>query len=485
MKLCELIFKDEYISASLNMEEAVDKVTVKPEECDENTLLIIPGENKNPSLLFNLHARALVCGIDVEVLCNIPIIRVKNSRRCAAYIFSRFSKIDYSRLKIIGITGTNGKSSTAEFTKCALEGCGIKVGVIGTGRILIGGEAKSEDYYSMTTPDPWILYPALKEMEKCGCEAVVMEISSHALALEKVAPIPFDIAVFTNLSKEHLDFHKTTENYYSAKKKLFYQAKLKIINIDDCYGRRLARELQSDKITVGVLWRGEVYSSNIEKHGFDGIRYMYHGKNFTFKLNLHTAGVFNIYNSMLAITAATALGAPPYKVKKALSELVMIKGRYEIIKDEITVIIDYAHTDTALENILRSIREVKRHDQNLTVVFGCGGERDTEKRPRMAKIAETYADQIVVTNDNSRGERTEDIIFDIVSGFEKKRHTVIADRRAAIEYAIKRTERKGIVAIIGKGAELYNIDKDGYHPFDERTIIKEALIERARLRNEN
>ncbi len=478
MKLCDLIFEGEYICTSVDMKSTVEKITVFAEECDEQTLLVIPGANKNPTILYNIRVRAIICGADIEIPDGIAVIRAKSSRRSAALVFSRFYKIDYNKIKIIGITGTNGKSSTATFTKFALEKHGMKVGMIGTGQISINNEVKSDTYYSMTTPDPWVLYPTLKEMESAGCDVVVMEISSHALALEKVAPILFDIAIFTNLSEEHLDFHESMENYYNAKKKLFYQSKLGIINIDDYYGRRLAKELTSKKITSGVLWRGDVFASDIQQMGIDGIGYIYHGKNFTFKLNLHTAGIFNIYNSMLAITAATALGAPPCKIKAALSELPEIKGRYEIIKEQITVIIDYAHTDTALKNILRSIKETKRADQILTLVFGCGGERDKAKRPRMAEIAELYANRIIVTADNSRGEKTQDIISDILEGFKGHKHKVIEDRKEAIEYAIRTANDNDIVALIGKGAEKYNINNSGYHPFDEREIIKEALSSR-------
>ena len=485
MKLSDLIFEDEYFSTAVDMESTVERLCVRAEECDEDTLLIIPGENKNPSLLYKLHARAIVCGQSVELPDNLPVIRVKNPRRCCALIFSRFEKIDYSRLKIIGITGTNGKSSTAEFTRCALEESGMKVGLIGTGRILIDGVVSSEQYYSMTTPDPWVLYPTLRKMQDAGCDAVVMEVSSHSLSLEKVTPILFDIAIFTNLSEEHLDFHKTVESYYAAKKKLFYQARLRIINLDDYYGRRLAKELPSRRITAGVLWRGDVFVSNIKNLGLDGVQYLYHGQNFTCKLNLKTAGIFNIYNSMLAITAATALGAPPCQTKKALSELPSIKGRFEIIKDEIAVIIDYAHTDVALENILRSISDLKAGERKLTLVFGCGGERDTAKRPRMAKIAETYADKIIVTSDNSRGESTENIISDIIRGFRYKKHVVIEDRKEAIEYAVGSADIDDIVAVVGKGAEAYNIDGFGYHTFDERKIIADALTLRREARCAN
>ena len=479
MKLSEIIHDGEFLSTTADKNTEIDSICHSSEQIEENALLVIPNSNKIPTY-YNIRPRAILCDENAILEGDIPCIRVENVRRAIAYAYSRFNRIQHPRMRLIGITGTNGKTSTSIFIKRGLESSGMKVGLIGTGQILIGDERITDDNYSMTSPDPWVLYPVLKEMEGRGCDAVVMEVSSHALALEKVAPLWFDYGAFTNMSMEHLDFHADMESYYLAKRKLFSSVTTAIINIDDYYGRRLARELSGRKITAGALWRGDVYVNNIENKGFDGVGYLYHGKNFTFRMNLSSAGVFNIYNSMLATAVCTDMGVAPCEVKKALSDLPVISGRYEIIKDEITVIIDYAHTDAAFENILKNLVQAKRADQKLTVVFGCGGDRDKAKRPRMAAVAETYADIIYVTTDNSRTEEPSEIIKDIVKGFKNNGYRVIEDRAKAIKDAVLCAENGGIVAIIGKGAEKYNIDRSGYHYFNEKEIISAALKERRR-----
>ena len=477
MKLSELIHEGEYLLCRADMDIEIESICHSATELDNCSLLVIPNSNKIPTY-YNIRPRAILCDENAIIDEDIPCVRVENVRRAIAYAYSRFHRVQHPKLRLIGITGTNGKTSTSIFIKRGLEASGMKVGLIGTGQILVGDERITDDNYSMTSPDPWVLYPVLSKMEKDGCDAVIMEVSSHALALEKVAPLWFDYAVFTNMSMEHLDFHHDMEGYYEAKRKLFSRCTTAVINIDDYYGRRLTREITSRKITAGALWRGDVYVNNIDNKGFDGVDYLYHGKNFTFKMNLSSAGVFNIYNSMLAVAVCTDLGVKPCEVKRAISDLPVISGRYEIIKDEITVIIDYAHTDTAFENILKNLKQAKRGTQQLSVVFGCGGDRDKQKRPRMAAVAEKYADEIYVTSDNSRSEEPSSIIADIVKGFKKSSYKVIEDRMSAIREAVKNAKRDSIVAILGKGAEKYNIDKFGYHYFNEKEIITAALKER-------
>jgi UDP-N-acetylmuramoyl-L-alanyl-D-glutamate--2,6-diaminopimelate ligase len=210
-----------------------------------------------------------------------------------------------------------------------------------------------------------------------------------------------------------MDFHESLEDYYLTKKRLFELAKVSVFNVDDGYGRRAYKECLGKKISVGALFRGDVYASGITDRGFEGIGYLYHGRNFSFRMNLKTPGIYNVYNSLLAIAVATDLGEAPCRVKEALASFSGIDGRYEIIKDEITVIIDYAHTTAAFECILKSIRSAIGN-KTLTVIFGAGGERDRTKRPKMASVAEKFADKIIVTEDNSRGEAPMEIITDII-----------------------------------------------------------------------
>ena len=477
MTLYNLLTKAKIVFDESAEDCEITNIQINPDSCSDSSLLVIPNSNKIPAIQEGAPYRVL-CGYDAEIPKVKAVIRVDNPRVAVANLYSAFENIDYSLMKFVGITGTNGKTSTATFVRQAAESAGIKVGFIGTGSIYIDGERISDDFYSMTTPDPWILYPAIKKMELAGVEAVIMEVSSHALELHKVEPIEFDVGVFTNLSMEHMDFHGDMESYYLAKKKLFAKCRLAIINIDDYYGRRLVKEISIPKITAGILWRGDAYVSSIENRGFDGLSFLYHGRGFTFIARLKAAGIYNIYNSMLAITVCTKLGIRPCEIKKALSESRGVLGRYEIIKDKITVIIDYAHTDFALENVLKSLSSTKKASQRVTLVFGCGGERDRSKRARMASVAEKYADIIIVTSDNSRSEPTESIISDIRKGFVTADYRIIEDRAEAIKSALAECQDGDIVAIIGKGDERYTIDSQGYHYFNEREIIKDALSAR-------
>ena len=478
MKLYELIAVNEYIEWHAPTETDINNITADPRKAKCDTLLIITNSRKITTLNYINEECVILTDESIPLPDGVQYVRAKNVRLVAAYACSRFYHFDSLGLKIIGVTGTNGKTSTATFIKHALEGGGIPTGFIGTGMITACDEIISDTSYSMTTPDPWDLYRILAIMQTRGCRAVVMEVSSHALELCKVAPISFEYAVFTNLSPEHLDFHKSYESYYLAKKRLFGQCKTAIINVDDPMARRLADECNCRMIKVGAVWRGDHYASRIRCRGENGVDYLYHGNNFVFEMKLMTPGIYNVYNSMLSIAVAVDMGVKPVDVKKALSCIRAIPGRYEIIKDDVTVIIDYAHTSGALEAFLQSVRRTMTGVERLITVFGAGGERDREKRPRMAAISERYSDLTVITSDNPRGEDPEAIISDIVSGFTTAEYRVIADREAAIRESILCAGVGDTVAVIGKGCEGYYIDRDGYHPFDEYKIINGALLER-------
>lgn len=483
MKLDDILQGIEY-NPDEPVTEDITHITTDPEECSRGSLLILTnGRRALPSEeILSSAAGVIYDGVE-ELPTGAIHIRVKSARAAAAYAYSNYYGIDYSRLKIIGITGTNGKTTTASLLYGILTDLGYSTGFIGTGNIMINGERISDGFYSMTTPDPSLLYKTLKQMELSGCSHVVMEVSSHSLALQKTAPIIFEYGIFTNLSPEHLDFHGSVEEYYKTKLTLFSRCRCAIFNADDPYCRRAYYETDKRKLSVGALFRLGAYASGIIDKGFLGVEFLFCDKKFKFKQKLSLCGVYNVYNAMLAIACSTDMGISPKDVKRSLQEAKPPKGRYEIIKDEITVIIDYAHTDTAMESFLRCAGSAKGRGA-LVAVFGAGGERDKEKRPRMAKVAEELADRIILTSDNPRKESPLDIINDVKAGFTKDDFTVIEDRRAAIIYAIKSARVADTVAIIGKGAEEYNIDSEGYHHFDEREIIREALTERKKDKNE-
>lgn len=475
MKLHQILNGLEYTVFGADDNPDIEDLSLELSECRESSLLIIPNSKKHPKLDGGNILPTILCDFDMEVPSYFPTVRVKDARRAMAFAYSNFYEIDYSRLHIIGVSGTNGKTSTSLFIYSILRFAGIKAGFIGTGRIESDGEVISENNYSMTTPDPDLLYKSIKKMQLAACTAVIMEVSSHALTLGKVDPIPFKYGIMTNLSSEHMDFHKNMENYFQAKCKLFSLCSTGVFNIDDDYARRAYNERRARKISVGAVRQGDVYATDVEDMGFDGISYVYRTANFSFRAKLKTAGIYNVYNSMLAAVVCIDMGILPCVVRSAMKSIRALPGRFEIIKERITVIIDYAHTEGAFESVLKSIRSSKSSVQSLTVIFGAGGERDGKKRPRFAEIAEKYADRIIVTSDNSRNEDTKDIIADIIRGFKEKSYEICEDRRRAIYDTVLNSEDGSVIAIIGKGAEKYNIDKDGYHPFDEKEIVYSAL----------
>lgn len=481
MKLSELLYENEYILSEIAPDTEIARLTTLLEEADDHTILIIPNSKRLdlPEHL-NKAPAAVVCDTNAILPDNFPAIRVVNPRLTMANLYYRFEQINLSNIKTIGITGTNGKTSTAFFTKSILAHAGYKVGFIGTGKIEINGIAIEQKYYSMTTPDPPLLYKYIKMMQQNGCDVIVMEVSSHSLALDKVAPIRFDYGIFTNLSPEHLDFHKSENEYFLAKRRLIEKCDKAIINADDAYGKRLYDEFSHKSISAGILHHGDVWTEAIDNKGLDGLSYMYNFNNLSYEIALSTPGIYNVYNSMLASCVCNDIGIKPCDVKDALSGIPSLPGRFEIIRDDVTVVIDYAHTHVAFYNIMKELSQLKGQDR-LCVIFGCGGQRDKGKRPKMAEIAEKYADRIIVTTDNSRNEDPGDIISDIIKGFHTKNYEIDEDRSRAIKRAILTSKKNDVIAVIGKGCESYNIDRNGYSDFNEKEIIKSALEERRHM----
>jgi UDP-N-acetylmuramoyl-L-alanyl-D-glutamate--2,6-diaminopimelate ligase len=491
MQICELIYKSECISYTENLHYEVKNITTDIFKLCDNTLYIAERRRsadiqKLSQLIENKNGIYVVCDRDFKVnISEERIIRVENVRLASAHIHSRFYGIDFEKLKFIGITGTNGKSTTAILIKEILIRAGESVGLIGTGKISINERQISDIFYSMTTPDVDLLYKSIKQMQDEGCTYIVMEVSSHALYFEKCAPIKFEIGIFTNLSHEHGDFHTDMEDYFSAKLKLFKNAKVGIFNLDDEYSMRAYKEFCGEKYGIGIFTLGDAMAKDINAVSLFSSEFIYRENREIFKINMNIPGIFNVFNALFAIKTSLILKIPKELIKNALSSIAQIEGKNEIICKSPKIVIDYAHTPAAFKNELFFLKSTLIPGQKLIVVFGCGGERDREKRREIAKIVEKYADFIIVSQDNSRAESKVRIFRDILSGFENPaRVKVISSRKSAIIYATALANRDDLVAIIGKGHERYNASKTGKSYFNERDVIKSELERLEKIRCE-
>ena len=492
MKLSKLLFGVDLLDNYIPDTE-IDRVTAKVDLIDEDTLFILfdairYDTKKVIDSVFSKNPRVVITDLILDPPSSLTVIRVKDARRAYAQICYNFCEIDERLLKFFAVTGTCGKTTTATMLYNLFTEAKIKCGFIGTGKILIGEKKASDLFYSMTTPDPELLYPMIKKMQNEGCQNIVMEVSSHALSLRKVAPIRFECSLFTNLSDEHMDFHKDKEEYFHTKLSLFSQSNRAIFNLDDEYGKRGFLALQNNIECYGVAIKSDAdaVAGDIWYKGFKSTAYTYKENERAFKVKLSCVGEYNISNSLLAIKCALTEGVPEKVIREALALGKKIEGRFETISKKPQVIIDYAHTEAAMKSILSFIKSTRQDGQRIITVFGCGGERDKEKRPKMAMISEIYSDFSIVTSDNSRKERPADIISDIEAGFiDKAKYTVIENREDAIRFSVAIARESDIVVIIGKGHERYNIDSEGYHNFDERSIILNAVKERNPKENAN
>jgi UDP-N-acetylmuramoyl-L-alanyl-D-glutamate--2,6-diaminopimelate ligase len=415
--------------------------------------------------------------VDHPLNLELPEVHVEDVRAAMAPAAARFNGDPTATLATVGITGTNGKTTTSFLTRALLEASGRSTGLIGTVTSWVAGE---ELPVVRTTPEAIDLQRMFAAMRDGGDQAAVMEVSSHALALGRADAIHWDVAAFTNLTQDHLDFHTDMEDYFLAKRKLFEvageQGATLIVNVDDEYGARLAADFPQ-AITIGIdggdvratqLDAGPA-SSDFTLDGVGGIR-------FTAPL----PGRFNVLNSLVAIAAARALGADDATIAAALPAAGGVPGRFEPVDEgqDFAVIVDYAHKPDALDNVLRTARELAG-EHRLIVVVGAGGDRDRGKRPLMGEAAARHADVVVLTSDNPRSEDPEAILDALAAGAGPEA-VRISDRRAAIEHAIGAAASGDVVIIAGKGHETYQEVAGGVKlPFDDREVAREAL--RARL----
>jgi UDP-N-acetylmuramoyl-L-alanyl-D-glutamate--2,6-diaminopimelate ligase len=383
-------------------------------------------------------------------------------------------------LKIAGVTGTNGKTTTTFLLKQICEATMHRCGLIGTVRYEVGDRILPA---ARTTPESVEVQELLWQMRSAGCKAVAMEVSSHALMQERVRGVEFDVAIFTNLTQDHLDYHKSMEAYFDAKARLFTglagQAKKKgkaVINIDDRYGAKLVGRVEKEVpiITYGVGARADFRASNV-RIDFNGTSYQLDAGGKSYLVRLPQIGQFNVYNSLAAIAGASVLGVDVRSAVLALAGAPAVPGRLEAVPAQrnFRVFVDYAHTDDALLNVIKTCREL--NPARLIVVFGCGGSRDKTKRPRMGAVVDQHADFAIVTSDNPRQEEPLAIIEDIKPGMVRGNYEVIADRKEAIFKAIAMAAPRDIVLIAGKGHETYQEFADYTEPFDDVAVARQAL----------
>ena len=411
-------------------------------------------------------------GLDCQIL-------VENTRSAYALACAAFFGHPERKLKIIGVTGTNGKTTSCFILKAVLDGMGHETGLIGTVKNIVG---KKEYPAALTTPDSYELYSLFSEMVECGCEYCVMEVSSQALDQRRVDGIHFDAAIFTNLTQDHLDYHGSFENYRAAKRKLFENASLAVVNIDDANAEYLTQGAGCETVTFSVNGDDCDYSAKNIRISAAGVKYIMVKNGNIGRVNFAVPGKFSVYNSMGAAVCLAEMGLDFNSVLDSLALCTGVPGRMEVVPTDkpYTVLIDYAHTPDGLENVLNCVREIT--DGRVICVFGCGGDRDKTKRPIMGEIAARLADVAVVTSDNPRSEDPETIIEDITAGIGGKSNAKIivdSDRKSAIKKALETAREGDVIVLAGKGQETYQILSSGKIHFDEREVVAEILSEKA------
>jgi len=419
----------------------------------------------------NLGASLCICSHEVEN-CPVPYVVCENTRHALAVISSNFYGHPSKKFKVIGVTGTNGKTSTTYMLKAILEKKGYKVGLIGTNQNMIGEKVLPTE---RTTPESLELAALFSDMAEEGVDYVVMEVSSHSLTLSRVDAIEFEVGIFTNLTQDHLDFHKDMQDYFLAKSKLFARSKVAVINRDDERYDELKSLIKVPMRSYSISHNdADAVAKNV-RHVSTGVEYNLLCDSSLGRVSLKIPGRFSVYNSLGAILGAMSAGVDMETALEAINEFTGVVGRAELVPlgTDFSVMIDYAHTPDGLENILNTINEYKTG--RLITLFGCGGDRDPKKRPIMGDVATRMSDYCVITSDNPRTEDPSKIIEDILKGIKKSAcpYKVIENRREAISYALSIAQKDDVVLLAGKGHEPYQILATGTIDFDERKIAAE------------
>lgn len=424
-------------------------------------------------------AAAVIVERPVEAPEGMTVIHVDDTRYALALMSAAYFGYPAEKLKVIGITGTKGKTTTTYMVKSILEGVGHKVGLIGTIEAIIGDKSIPANN---TTPESYTIHQYFAQMLEAGCDCVVMEVSSQGLMLHRTAGIPFEIGIFTNLGKDHIgpNEHKDFEDYKRCKGLLFQQCRLGIANADDRYFKDVFKNATCKVETFGFCKEADLRAEDVNlvsRPGYLGVAYHVAGV-MDFDVEIDVPGTFSVYNSLTAIAVCRHFDVPKEHIQAALKKA-KVKGRIEMVKvsDEFTLMIDYAHNAMSLESLLTTLKEY--HPKRLVCLFGCGGNRSRDRRFEMGEVSGRLADLTIITSDNPRFEEPQAIIDDIKVGIEKTdgAYVEIIDRKEAIRYAITHGQTGDVIVLAGKGHEDYQEIEGVKHPMDERVLIAEILTE--------
>ncbi len=491
MKLGQLLEQIEYTCVQGTLDTEVKNLCNDSRTAGEGSLFfcikgaVTDGHQYVPDVVAR-GAKVLIVQDAVEAPADVTVIQVENTRRAMALISAAWFGYPAKEMRIIGVTGTKGKTTVTYMVRSILESAGYRVGLIGTIETIIGEEVIPAHN---TTPESYTIQQYFRRMADAGCQAVVMEVSSQGLKLDRTAGIPFEIGIFTNIEPDHIGpaEHENFEEYLECKSRLFRQCRLGIMNADDPHLEEILRGHTCEVETFGFAEDADVRAENlrlVSSPGYLGIAYTASWKDperTTFDVEIDIPGKFSVYNSLTAIAICRHFRVDIAYIQKALKEA-KVKGRVELIRvsDEFTLMIDYAHNAMALENLLETLREYQPH--RLVCVFGCGGNRSKLRRYEMGEVSGRLSDLTVITSDNPRFEEPEDIIADIVTGIEKTngKYITITDRREAIAWAIHHGEPGDIIVLAGKGHEDYQEICGVQYPMDERVLIQEILQEDAK-----
>ena len=479
--LKDILYKVAIESVHGSTEMAIEKIEFDSRKVKENDVFVaIRGIISDGHIFIetaiNGGAVAIICDkLPAVIVTGITYIEVKDTNAALAYLASNFYGNPSTNLKLVGITGTNGKTTVASLLYQLFKKAGYKVGLLSTVKILVD---ETEYKATHTTPDSLTINHYLAEMSEAGVEFCFMEVSSHGIHQKRTKGLHFAAGVFTNLSHDHLDYHPTFAEYRDVKKAFFDQlpkTAFALTNIDDKNGAVMFQNTAARKLTYALKSYAD-YKAQILENQLTGLLLKINDNDVWVKL----IGTFNAYNLLAIYGTAVELGLDKLEVLRLLSELESVSGRFQFIvsEEKITAIVDYAHTPDALENVLKTINDIRTNNEQLITVIGCGGDRDKTKRPMMAHIASSMSNKVILTSDNPRSEEPEAIIADMEKGVEaqnQRKSLSIVDRKQAIKTACQLANAKDIILIAGKGHETFQEIKGVRHDFDDMKLVKEFL----------